>query len=298
MKSNIHYQTTEECDAGPADSGRKQSNVQDACLVVIGGARLGARIVPGGEPVVIGRDIDADFQIAELSVSRRHCRIFVEDNRHWVEDLDSTNHTYVNEERVDRSPLRDGDHIRISQTTLKFVDSGNIESSYHSELHEYTIRDPLTGLFNRRHATAVLDAETARAMRHHDYRLAIVLLDIDYFKGINDEFGHLAGDRVLKQLGRLADDRVRAGDTIARIGGEEFAVIMPGSSREEAIKRADSLREEIASFAFKLNGESRSITVSGGVAGWEAGMSSIKDLLAVADRQLYEAKNQGRNRIR
>lgn len=286
-----------EQDTKLLDSQRESAGRQAACLVVIRGARLGARIVPDGAEVVIGRDVHTDFQIAERSVSRRHCRILVEDDTHWIEDLDSTNRTYLNNEPIERAPLRDGDHVRICETTLKFIDEGNIEADYHSELHEHSIRDALTGLFNRRHAMAVLETETARAYRNEEQRLAVALLDIDFFKPINDEHGHLAGDRVLRQLGERILARVRGGDTAARIGGEEFLVIMPGSHAEEALELAEALRETVEAAPFDLGTTSQRITISGGVAVWEPGMEGISDILRAADHQLYAAKEAGRNRI-
>jgi len=274
---------------------RKPGSGIDACLVIISGARLGARIVPDGEPVVIGREIDCDFQIAERSVSRQHCRIFVRDGEHWIEDLGSTNHTYVNGSRIDRVALRDGDQVRICETTLKFIDEGNIESSYHSELYETTIRDPLTGLFNRRHAMAVLETEVARARRGFGYGLSVVMLDIDFFKELNDAYGHLAGDRVLKQLSELTSARTRASDTLARIGGEEFLLIVPGAGHEEALALADDLRWAVDKAEFRFDDQVRRVTVSGGVATWTRGMSGASDLLRLADEQPYLAKREGRN---
>lgn len=287
-----------EQDTKLLGSQRAASGNQDACLVVIRGARLGARIVPGGGEVVIGRDVDTDFQIAERSVSRRHCRIFVADGAHWVEDLDSTNKTYLNDEVIDRAPLHDGDHLRICETTLKFIDEGNIEADYHSELHEHSIRDPLTGLFNRRHAMAVLETDAARALRNDRYKLAVALLDIDFFKPINDDHGHLAGDRVLRQLGQRILARVRGGDTAARIGGEEFLIVMPDTDPDEARGLGEALRKVVEAEPFDLGSTSQRITISGGIAVWQSGMEGTSDLLRAADRQLYAAKDSGRNRIR
>lgn len=269
----------------------------EACLVIIRGARLGSRIVPGEDPLVIGRSVDADFQISDRSISRRHCRIFRENGRYWVEDLGSTNHTWLNDKQIDRAALRDGDHLRISQSVLKFVDEGNIEAGYHSELHESTIRDTLTGLYNRRHAMAVLEKEASRAQRDADYRLALVILDLDFFKEINDDYGHLAGDGVLRQLSAIARERVRGSDTLARIGGEEFALILPDTEAEEARRLADAIRATVEQAGFRIDDEEHVITLSAGVATWQAGMQSISELLQAADRQLYEAKSSGRNRV-
>lgn len=297
MKDNTDRDHSSGLATRRIDADAKESGAQDACLVVISGARLGARIVPGEREVVIGREVHADFQIADRGVSRRHCRIVMRDGCHWIEDLQSTNHTYVNDRRIDQARLADGDHIRVFSTTLKYIGAGNIEADYHSELHETTIRDPLTGLFNRRHAMAVLDTESARALRDDGYRLALALLDIDFFKPINDEHGHLAGDEVLKQLGRIAMGRIRGGDTLARIGGEEFALILPGAGRSEAWTLADALRRRVAEETFETGAATLQVTLSGGVAEWTRGMKRAEDLLRAADRNLYEAKHGGRDRI-
>jgi diguanylate cyclase (GGDEF)-like protein len=269
----------------------------EACLVIIRGARLGSRIVLGTEPLVIGRSVDADFQIADRSISRKHCRIVHDDGGYRVEDLGSTNHTWLNERRIDSARLRDGDHLRISQSVLKFVDEGNIEAGYHSELHESTIRDTLTGLYNRRHAMAVLETELAKARRDDGYGLALVILDLDFFKDINDEHGHLAGDGVLKKLARIASERIRGGDTLARIGGEEFALILPDTGEHQARGLAEDIRRAVERATFPIEGEDHRITLSAGVAAWASGMTRVSELLSAADGQLYQAKTSGRNRV-
>ncbi len=179
---------------------------------------------------------------------------------------------------------------------LKFVDEHNIEAGYHSELYESTIRDALTGLYNRRHAMAVLRTEIARASRDSG-ALAVVILDIDFFKEINDEFGHLAGDGVLKQITGIAARRVREADTFARIGGEEFALILPDTGHDEALRIAEAIRESVESAAVEVGGEERRITISGGVATWTPEIGAMSELLRLADQRLYEAKSSGRNRI-
>lgn len=293
-KTDRNHET--ESDTEFEGSRQETRADHDPCLVIIRGARLGSRIVLSEGPVVIGRSVDADFQISDSSISREHCRLFEEDGQYWVEDLQSTNGTWLNEARVDRSALRDGDHLRISQTVLKFVDEHNIEAGYHSELYESTIRDALTGLYNRRHAMAVLKTEIARASRDSG-SLALVILDIDFFKEINDEFGHLAGDGVLKQVTGIAAKRVREADTFARIGGEEFALILPDTGHDEACRIAESIRESVESAAIEVGGEERRVTISGGVATWAPEIEAMSELLRLADLRLYEAKTSGRNRI-
>ncbi len=280
-----------------AKTRQETRDSHDACLVIIRGPRLGSRVVLGDGPVVLGRSVESDFQISERSISRRHCRVYEEDDRFWVEDLNSTNHTFLNEQMVDCAPLRDGDHIRLSQSVLKFVDEGNIEAGYHSELHESTIRDALTGLYNRRHAMAVLKTEVAKARRDRHRDLAIMILDLDFFKEINDEFGHLAGDGVLKKMARIAGERVRASDTFARIGGEEFVVILPDTNAEDALAIGEAIRQSIEAETFLVGGQPRSVTLSGGIAAWSTEFDDMSDLLRRADSRLYQAKSSGRNRI-
>lgn len=276
-----------------------------ASLVVIRGARLGARLVPGDEAIVVGRSADTDFQISARSVSRHHCRILRKDGAVWVEDLGSTNHTFVNDQAVERTPLRDGDHVRVGQTLFKYVSAGSVEAGYHSELYESTVRDPLTGLYNRRYATDVLQGEVSRSQRDSGYLFSIVIFDIDHFKHVNDRFGHLAGDAILKQLSAVLSERVRACDTLARIGGEEFALLLPNTERAGARHVADELRVAVEKECFRFEAQDgretgmieRRVTISAGVGTWNADMTLPGDLLRQADEQLYKAKSGGRNRI-
>ncbi len=298
MSEESNRSTRTDLDTVVAGTRHETRESHDACLVIIRGPRLGSRVVLGDRPVVRGRSVESDFQISERSISRRHCRIYREAGRFWVEDLNSTNHTFLNDEMTDRAPLRDGDHVRLSQTVLKFVDEGNIEAGYHSELHESTIRDALTGLYNRRHAMAVLKTEVAKARRDKDRDLAIMILDLDYFKEINDEFGHLSGDGVLKKMAAIAEERVRASDTLARIGGEEFAVILPDTTADDARKIGESIRRSVEAETFLVGGQRRTVTLSGGIAAWSDQLEDMSDLLRLADSRLYQAKSAGRNRIR
>ena len=279
------------------DDTEPLSEEQDACLVVIRGDQLGARINLGDDPVVIGRTSDADFQIESSSVSRRHCRIYRTHSGYRIEDLGSTNGTVVNQQTVAAIELKDGDHINISQTLLKFIAAGSVEASYHSKLHEANIRDTLTSLFNRRYLMGRLQSEVARCHRHPERPMSLVILDIDLFKPINDTYGHLAGDAVLRKLSALAAERVRDSDVIARIGGEEFAVILPDTNREGAVEMAEAIRKVVEADQFEIEDTTLKITLSAGIAQWDASMASISDLLRAADEQLYRAKETGRNKV-
>lgn len=268
-------------------------------LVVIRGERLGARLDLTAGPLVLGRSNECDFCIAARSVSRAHCRIFADDREFWVEDLGSTNHTFVNDEPVERCKLRDGDQLRVGKTVLKFLAPGNPEAHYLAKMHETSIRDSLTGLHNRAYAMQVLEEEFARGQRVTAAHLVLAIIDIDWFKQINDEIGHLAGDTVLVQLSQVLGNALRAGDTLARIGGEEFALIMPDTSLEEAHQACDRLRQRVADEAFLTDcGRQLEVTISIGLAEATPAMAEFRELLGEADAHLYDAKTAGRNSVR
>ncbi len=298
MNSNSRFgDQTDPCTLLLPASMADTEGRDGACMVVIRGDRLGARVDLEGN-VVIGRGIDADFQIASRSVSRSHCRIVVREDGFWIEDLRSTNHTYVNDEMIDQCKLKDGDQVKIGKTVLKFLDAGNLEAGYLAEMREHAVRDELTGLYNRRHMMALMDEEITHVRNNPHEPLSLAIIDVDYFKKINDEIGHLAGDAVLKQLARVLDEEVRVDDTPARIGGEEFAVVMPDTCLNGALEVCERLRAAVAEHPFDIDGApSQRVTVSVGLAAWTEEMNTRSDLIRVADHNLYQAKSGGRNRV-
>lgn len=299
MKSaSRHGEQTDPCTLVMPSSGTESGGRHGACLVVIRGDRLGARVDLEISPVVIGRGVDADFQIASRSVSRSHCRVLQREGRYWVEDLRSTNQTFVNDERIDQHPLKDGDQVRIGKSVLKFLDAGSLEAGYLAEMREHAVRDELTGLYNRRHLMDLLAEEVARAQSQPDRHLILVMMDIDHFKEINDLIGHLAGDAVLRQLSRVLHDRVREDDTLGRIGGEEFAMIMPDTTLAQAGEVCERLRKAVCEQPYVIeDGRKIDVSVSMGLASWQANMNAMSDLLRFADQCLYRAKSAGRNRV-
>src|SRR5690606_19289325 len=194
------------------------------CLVIIYGDDLGWRVPLGPEPTVIGRSSKCDVQLDQESVSRNHARISRQRGTYVIHDLGSTNGTYVNDELVDEVALRDGDQIKIGRTIFKFIVSGNMEAQYHEEIYRLMTVDGLTEMHNKRYFNEAIEREASRSRRYGRV-FSLVLFDIDHFKQINDTYGHLAGDAVLRQLGALVRTRVRRDDVPARTGGEEFAVI-------------------------------------------------------------------------
>lgn len=267
-----------------------------ACLVVLQGQRLGQRIDLGDQPLIIGRAPEAEFQIIERSVSREHCRITREPAGYRIKDLDSTNKTFLNDQPIIEAELKDGDHISVGSCVLKFMDRSSVEARYHEELYQLATADPLTDLYNRRQFLELIDREIARAA-NYNRPLTLLIIDLDHFKLINDQFGHPNGDLVLKNFALALRDHSREDFIIARIGGEEFAIVLPEHGLSEAIRFADSLRRAMAELEFQLNDEKKKITVSIGAATWLPSMASTSDFMRAADEQLYRAKQAGRNRV-
>jgi diguanylate cyclase (GGDEF)-like protein len=268
-----------------------------ACLVVIYGAELGKRIPLGTGETECGRSDKTGIPLDDDAVSRRHARFAWTGSAFIVTDLGSTNGTFVNDTSVRERSLRDGDQVKIGHTIFKFICGGNIELSYHEEIYRLMTFDGLTQIHNKRAFETALEREVSRAHRYQR-PLSLVLFDIDHFKRINDEIGHLAGDAVLRQLASLISANVRREDLAARVGGEEFALLVPELTAEQARITAEKLRALVARTPCKFDDQAIPITASFGVAqlGAEPPMDG-KELYRVADERLYEAKRGGRNRV-
>lgn len=262
------------------------------------GPDIGKRTRLTDQAYVVGRDADADLVINRNAVSRQHSRLFRNDRAAWaVEDMGSTNGTFVNEARVDRTQLRDGDQIRFGDTIFKFLSGSNIENAYHEEIYRMTIVDGLTGTHNKRYFLEFLERELARSHRHAQ-PLTLVMFDIDHFKRINDDLGHLAGDDVLKELCARVRPRIRREDLVARYGGEEFAAILTVTGLEGGVRFAEHLRRMVCDYPFTFENRQIPVTISLGVSTMinEPDIDAVS-LIKRADENLYEAKRGGRNQV-
>lgn len=164
------------------------------------------------------------------------------------------------------------------------------------QLRQQAIRDPLTGLYNRRFLEETLGRELAQAQRTNE-AMSVAMLDIDHFKNVNDTYGHSVGDMFLIALGDLLEQQTRAGDVACRFGGEEFIVVMPGAPLDVAAKRVNEFRQAFCALKIDVSGKSVSASFSAGVAGFPLHGMDDKTIIAEADRALYTAKEAGRNRV-
>jgi two-component system cell cycle response regulator len=276
--------------------------VYEAAVILIAhpeNRRLGARyrITPGA-PIELGRSPHAAVSLPEVpSLSRNHARLRFDKGRVLLEDLGSRNGTFVNDRAVrGAAELRSGDRFQTGAVHFKFLHERDVEHAYYEAIYEMVARDGLTGIFNRRKFFEEGSREFARAQRY-GRPLSVLLLDIDHFKSVNDQHGHLGGDAVLKQFAARLQPLVRTEELFARLGGEEFGVLCPETDAERAAVLAEKLGELCRGERFDCNGVPVAVTVSCGVAGVQPAMSRFEDLLRVADEALYQAKRQGRDRV-
>ena len=283
--------------SNPADAEGARRN---DCLVVIYTKEttlLGKRFVLEHSPVKVGRGADSHIVLDGDSVSRRHCQFKRRGDAWIVADEGSTNGTYLNDELISAEHrLDNGDRVKVGPTIFKFLSGADVESQYHEEIYRLTIIDGLTQAYNKRYLFEALDREIVRA-RRHVRDVALLMFDIDHFKTINDEHGHLAGDFVLKELARVIQARIRRDEVIARYGGEEFVVMLPETQLDGARMLAETLRERVAEHLFVFQNESIRVTISVGVAVLAEADRTATELLKRADELMYDAKRAGRNRV-
>jgi diguanylate cyclase (GGDEF)-like protein len=276
------------------------SECRDACLVKIypPGPGMGARYLLNENPVVIGRGDDCDIRLNDHSVSRKHARIERTSKGFQASDLQSTNGTFINDQPAEDSGLRDGDNLRVGSSIFRFLSGGNVEAEYHEEIYRLAISDALTEVHNHRYLMEFLEREVSRSVRHHR-PLALVLIDIDYFKTINDQRGHLAGDYALRELAGIIKASVRKEELFARYGGEEFALVLPETGLADARDAAERLRAAVEAHPFCHDNEPFKLTVSLGGAVTTGDDESLtpSDLIREADARLFQSKREGRNRV-
>jgi diguanylate cyclase (GGDEF)-like protein len=272
---------------------------RDACVVHIypTGPGMGTRYALADTPVVIGRGNDCDIRINDHSVSRRHARIQPGADGYYAVDLQSTNGTFVNDVPASICKLKDGDYLRVGNCIYRFLAGGNVEAEYHEEIYRLTIIDALTDIHNKRYLIEFLDRELARSARY-GRPLALILFDIDHFKQINDDLGHLGGDFTLRELAACVKRGIRKEELFARYGGEEFVVVLPETDAAGALQAAERIRTLVERQPFQYEGKTFEVTISLGVA-TTAGEEALTptQLIRQADDKLYQAKGDGRNRV-
>lgn len=249
-----------------------------------------------------GRSPDCGIWIEDDTISRKHFKITrVKLNQYEIQDLNSTNGTYVNGKKIKAMQpiaLTAGDKIQISKSTVIQFDFFD-ENRKLSEQKRYDmgVKDAVTGTFNKSYFLQRMNDEFSFSYRQN-MPLSVLMLDIDFFKMINDTHGHLAGDQVLREIGHEVSRIIRADDVFCRYGGEEFVIIMRNTECQAAVNLAERIRRQIEQHEIDFDGQKIKVTISLGVS--TLVYRNFKDypaLIADADKYLYKSKGAGRNKV-
>ncbi len=272
-----------------------------ATLTVLTGMYAGALVTVDTVPVTVGRDPDADLVVEEMGVSRHHVRVVPSpDGSFYAQDLGSTNGTFLHAERIGVAVLETGDLLQLGpHVRVRFAVVDAEAEALYRRLYESSVHDTLTRVFNRKYLGDRLLAETAHA-RRTGADVAVLMIDLDHFKEINDRFGHLAGDRALCTVSARILRVLRVEDMLARYGGDEFVVLAVGTGGHEALHLAERARRAVEGLHLSARGREVPITVSIGLASLaELGAAEAPwtALIALADARMYCAKAAGRNRV-
>jgi two-component system cell cycle response regulator len=275
-----------------------------AVVTVVSGPGSG-RVFSVAGVAVLGRGKECQVRIDDGGASRTHARITDAGGRYVLEDMGSTNGTFVDGRRIERAELKSGDRIHMGpHIVLSFAILDAQAERITQQLYESSVRDPLTRAFNRRYLVERLASEVAYARRHKT-PLGLILMDLDLFKRVNDTYGHLAGDEVLREVSALVQRLIRAEDVFARFGGEEFVLLVRGIEHVNVGRFAERVRAAVERLEVSAAGAKVVIkaTISAGYAsinevhGDDREPSFPDRLLRLADERLYLAKSAGRNRV-
>ena len=296
-KANTHICAS---PVAQTDTDKKVTAPHSAYMLVVSGGIPGTMVRLSEQGTSLGRSAESTFQISDITVSRDHAVIMTDEmGSVQVRDEGSTNGTFLNGKRIHahrQVELADGDRVQLgTNIVFKLVRLDPTDEQFQREMFERTVRDTLTGLYNRAYLLNQVGVLAERSAAQ-GIGLAVLMLDIDHFKQINDRYGHLAGDDVLRQVAAVIRESTRAEDLVARFGGEEFVVVLPVSVPDLAAERAERIRSNLAERTVVAEGTEIRVTASIGLAFAAPGRSRNEmALIMTADEALYQAKANGRN---
>lgn len=276
-------------------------------LVFLTGDYLAVPIPLEREEVILGRALGADVRINHPNVSRQHARINItynsekDTNEYILTDLGSRNGTLLNNQKINREILQNGDKIQIGEHILRFDLLDEIDREYQHRIRRLISHDDLTGLLSSRSFFSELRREAAAA-RQEKRPFCVLMMDIDFFKTVNDTHGHLTGSKTLEEIGAIITQNLRNGDVAARFGGEEFAAFLLDAQLSQGLIAAERIRAAVEKGGFSIIRQGKpsdihKITLSIGVAAFPGDSSDPIELVEMADSALYRAKREGRNRV-
>jgi len=276
-------------------------------LVFLNGDLLAVPIPLERKQVILGRALGADVRINDTKVSRRHAQITAlkspedKDPKYLLTDLHSSNGTFLNGHKVKSETLRNGDKITIGKHILRFELLDEIDREYQQQIRRLLAHDDLTGLLSSRSFFSELRRESGRA-KQQNRTFCVLMMDVDFFKLVNDTYGHLTGSKTLEEIGLCINENLRSGDVAARFGGEEFAAFLLDSGLPQALVAAERIRKAIEEYPFSIikkgkPSDKHHITISIGISSFPDDSSDPIELVEMADSALYRAKSLGRNKV-
>ena len=288
-------------DAPLYNMTHKPAQTLYSCMVCLIGPEevMGQSWPINKEQISVGRSRKCDICIQEPSLSKKHLIIYWKNNNQiWVEDQNSTNGTLVNEIKLKANTpveLKDNHKVSLGKAILRFLDKDNPEIISVQENFEKAFQDSLTEISNR---FALESRAPALFKQSQKYLipLSFIIFDIDHFKKVNDTYGHLAGDFVLKEVVRVVKPCFRSKDLFARSGGEEFCIIIQ-SKNQRAESAIENARQKVEKHLFQYKEQKIQVTISAGVACRQKEDNKWQDLYERADKRLYKAKTAGRNKV-
>lgn len=278
-------------------------------LVFLNGELMAVPIPLEREVVMIGRALEADVRINDSRTSRLHAQITTRrdelknETSYHLRDLQSKNGTLLNGELVKEAVLESGDKIGIGNQLLRFEMLDDIDREFQMQIYRLLAHDELTGLLSSRSFFFELRREAGKATMD-DLPFCVLMLDLDYFKRVNDTFGHVTGSKTLEEASNCLINTLRAGDVASRFGGEEFAIFLLDADLRQGLIAAERIRKTIEQYEFTVTrqlGEDfpdkHHVTISIGVASFPVDSRDPIQLVEMADAALYHAKQTGRNRV-
>ena len=271
-----------------------------ALLTVLTGLNAGQVFTLDTDETTIGRGREAQVRVEDVGISRAHSRVVrTMDGKFVVDDLGSTNGTFVGGRKIERAELHTGDRIQIGpNVVLRFSILDEAEEQLAHQLYEASTKDGLTKVYNRKYFVERMAAEVAYSHRHKS-PLSVILFDLDHFKKVNDTHGHMAGDVVLRLVAAQVQKTIRTEDVLSRYGGEEFVILVRGIPHPSAAHFAERVRKAVERLSIPWEEIQVKATISIGISSLtELPETAAGDeLLHLADERLYRAKSGGRNRV-
>lgn len=244
---------------------------------------------------IISGSTDADIPLPIPATPAHRVKIFFKENKWCFENLSNRDDVYINDLLNAEGSLQDGDFLQFGQTVYEFLSGVGRRSNVFFSMLEAIRVDGHTKTFNKTHFWESISSWIALSERYKK-PLSLAMLDLDDFKKINATHGHLWGDEVLKLFCHRIQSRLRKEDTLYRVGGEEFTIILPETSKAQGLKLANNLREAISQEPFLIHDQKIPVTVSIGVSSYRAKMSE-EVFYHMANKKMREAKNTGKNKV-